>query len=94
MLEENLIRLAMLMTVDSIGNVFLKMCASGHKSCKECVMVMYCANAFGNHKVKLVVVVKRLEVQDHLKGTGIRSFKGKQPLYLLLQPERSIDRHF
>jgi hypothetical protein len=33
-------------------------CAPGHKSCKECIAVMCCGNASGNHKLKLVVTGK------------------------------------
>jgi hypothetical protein len=33
-------------------------CAPRHKSSKECLTVMYCGNAFGNHKLKLIVIGK------------------------------------
>jgi hypothetical protein len=66
MLKGNLIKFTMLTNVDSIGKVFLqeallkrkKRCASGRKSSKECLMVLCCTNASGNHKMKLVAVVK------------------------------------
>jgi hypothetical protein len=37
-----------------------------HKSSKECFMVMYCANASENHKMKLIAIGKAKN-QCHLK---------------------------
>jgi hypothetical protein len=50
-------------------------CAPGHKSSKECLTVMCCGNASGDHKLKLVVIgeAKNHDCSGALKQTAFSS---------------------